>query len=72
MPFPIQVALPAGSALRYPEGMTQHKLDPIDQEIVQRLSHDARISNRSIAKEVGITEGTVRQRIKRLQKDGLI
>ncbi|WP_062121720.1 Lrp/AsnC family transcriptional regulator [Sphingobium herbicidovorans] len=52
--------------------MTQHKLDPIDQEIVQRLSHDARISNRSIAKEVGITEGTVRQRIKRLQKDGLI
>ncbi|NWK99059.1 Lrp/AsnC family transcriptional regulator [Sphingobium lactosutens] len=52
--------------------MSHHKLDAIDRRIVDILSHDARVSNRSIAKELGVTEGTVRQRIKRLQKDGLI
>lgn len=52
--------------------MSQFKLDPIDRKIVDKLSRDARISNRSIAKELGVTEGTIRQRIKRLQNQGLI
>lgn len=48
------------------------KLDDLDRGIVQRLARDARVSNRAIAAELGVTEGTIRTRIKRLQTDGLI
>lgn len=48
------------------------RLDKMDQGIVEKLSRDARISNRAIAAELGVTEGTIRTRIKRLQKEGLI
>lgn len=47
-------------------------LDRLDQGIVERLARDARISNRAIAAELGVTEGTIRTRIKRLQNEGLI
>lgn len=52
--------------------MSRHRLDPLDRQIVDKLSRDARISNRAIAAELGVTEGTIRSRIKRLQKEGLI
>jgi len=48
------------------------RLDRLDQGIVERLARDARISNRAIAAELGVTEGTIRTRIKRLQAEGLI
>lgn len=48
------------------------RLDTLDQGIVEKLARDARISNRAIAAELGVTEGTIRTRIKRLQKEGLI
>lgn len=48
------------------------QLDQLDQGIVERLSRDARTSNRAIASDLGVTEGTIRTRIKRLQKEGLI
>ncbi len=48
------------------------RLDKLDQGIVEKLSRDARISNRAIAAELGVTEGTIRTRIKRLQNEGLI
>lgn len=48
------------------------RLDKLDQGIVERLSRDARVSNRAIAAELGVTEGTIRTRIKRLQGEGLI
>ncbi|MFT4054404.1 MAG: Lrp/AsnC family transcriptional regulator [Novosphingobium sp.] len=48
------------------------RLDKLDQGIVQRLSRDARVSNRAIAADLGVTEGTIRTRIKRLQNEGLI
>jgi DNA-binding Lrp family transcriptional regulator len=51
---------------------TRNRLDPLDRNIVEKLSRDARISNRAIASELGVTEGTIRARIKRLQKEGLI
>jgi DNA-binding Lrp family transcriptional regulator len=47
-------------------------LDQLDQQLIDLLSRDARVSNRKIAAELGVTEGTVRGRIKRLQQDGLI
>ena len=45
----------------------RRKLDAIDRAIVARLSPDARTSNRQIAQELGVTEGTVRARIKRME-----
>jgi Transcriptional regulators len=47
-------------------------LDALDQQLIELLARDARVSNRKIASELGVTEGTVRGRIKRLQQDGLI
>lgn len=47
-------------------------LDDLDQQLIAILSKDARVSNRKIAIELGITEGTVRGRIKRLQSEGQI
>jgi Lrp/AsnC family transcriptional regulator for asnA, asnC and gidA len=52
--------------------MTRRKLDALDKSIVARLSSDARISNGHIATELGVTEGTVRARIKRMEQEKLI
>ncbi|HZU65567.1 MAG TPA: Lrp/AsnC family transcriptional regulator [Novosphingobium sp.] len=48
------------------------QIDELDRELITLLSRDARVSNRKVASELGVTEGTVRGRIKRLQQDGLI
>ena len=48
------------------------RLDELDRGIIDRLSRDARVSNRAIAAELGVTEGTIRTRIKRLQGENLI
>jgi Lrp/AsnC family transcriptional regulator for asnA, asnC and gidA len=50
----------------------KRKLDALDRQIVERLSQDARTSNRQIATEIGVTEGTVRARIKRMEEEKLI
>jgi Lrp/AsnC family transcriptional regulator, regulator for asnA, asnC and gidA len=47
-------------------------LDELDHKLIHMLAEDARVSNRRIAAELGVTEGTVRGRIKRLQQDRLI
>jgi Lrp/AsnC family transcriptional regulator for asnA, asnC and gidA len=52
--------------------MTRHKLDDLDKGIVSWLSRDARISNGHIARELDVTEGTVRARIKRMEQEKLI
>lgn len=52
--------------------MSSPQLDAIDRQLIEILSLDARVSNRKIATDLGVTEGTVRGRIKRLQQDGLI
>jgi Lrp/AsnC family transcriptional regulator for asnA, asnC and gidA len=48
------------------------RLDALDQRIVDHLARDARTSNRAIAEALGVTEGTVRARIKRMQDEGQI
>lgn len=53
-------------------GGSWQRLDALDRKIVEKLGRDARISNRAIAAELGVTEGTIRTRIKRLQNEGLI
>jgi DNA-binding Lrp family transcriptional regulator len=52
--------------------MASPTLDALDHQLIDLLARDARVSNRKIAAELGVTEGTVRGRIKRLQQDGLI
>jgi DNA-binding Lrp family transcriptional regulator len=46
--------------------------DEADVSIIGSLQNDARRSNRNIAAELGVSEGTVRARIKRLQDDRII
>ena len=48
---------------------SRRRLDAVDRAIVGRLATDARISNRQIAGELGVTEGTVRGRIKRMEEE---
>ncbi|HCS28088.1 MAG TPA: Lrp/AsnC family transcriptional regulator [Spongiibacteraceae bacterium] len=52
--------------------MSKRRLDELDQKIVSALARDARTSNRKIATELGVTEGTVRARIKRMEEEGQI
>jgi DNA-binding Lrp family transcriptional regulator len=47
-------------------------LDDLDRRIVDLLTIDARVSNRQIAAQLGVTEGTIRGRIKRLEDTGCI
>lgn len=52
--------------------MSLPQIDELDRQLIEILSKDARTSNRRIAADLGVTEGTVRGRIRRLQKEGLI
>ncbi len=52
--------------------MTTAQLDAVDRQLIDILARDARVSNRKIATDLGVTEGTVRGRIKRLQQERLI
>ncbi len=48
------------------------QLDDFDRQLIAVLARDARVSNRKIAADLGVTEGTVRGRIRRLQQEKLI
>ena len=47
-------------------------IDPIDCEMIRILQKDGRTPNTEIAKKIGISESTVRARLKRLIKEGYI
>src|SRR5687768_11021508 len=49
-----------------------HALDELDRKIIAVLAEDGRISNRKIAAALGVTEGTIRGRIKRLEDENCI
>src|ERR1700759_3671649 len=46
--------------------MKKVELDDLDLRIIERLGEDARVSNREIGREFGLTEGTIRARLRRL------
>ena len=48
------------------------RLDDIDRGIIQRLQYDGRLPFTQIAAELGLSEGTVRRRVKRLTESGLL
>ena len=45
-------------------------MDTIDLQIIALLGEDGRLSNREIARHIGMSEGTVRQRLGKLVKSG--
>lgn len=47
-------------------------MDEIDYKILEVLRMDARVTNNDIAKRVKLTEGAVRNRIRRLVQSGVI
>ena len=52
--------------------MTRYQLDAFDHQILEVLSGDVRLSNRKIAQSLGVTEGTIRGRLKRLQEENYL
>jgi Lrp/AsnC family transcriptional regulator for asnA, asnC and gidA len=46
--------------------------DETDRGIMRLLQIDGRLSNRAIAEELGVSEGTVRNRIRKLKEKGLL
>jgi Lrp/AsnC family transcriptional regulator for asnA, asnC and gidA len=49
-----------------------HTLDDLDRKIVAMLQRDGRTSNVVMARELGLSEGTVRKRVERLLGSGII
>ena len=47
-------------------------MDELDRKIIALLQLDGRASNAKIAREVGVSEGTVRRRLRRLVKDDMV
>lgn len=47
-------------------------LDETDVKILKTLSLDSRLSSRQIAKQCGVSIGTVLSRIRRMEKEGII
>lgn len=47
-------------------------MDSLDRQILDILRRDARTPYTEIAEQVGTSEGTVRNRVERLQEDGVI
>ena len=43
------------------------RTDEVDEQIMQLLRDDGRLSNREVARRLEISEGTVRQRLKKLE-----
>ena len=52
--------------------MVRRSMDELDRAIMEALSVDARTSNRRLAAQLDVTEGTVRARIKRMEDEGQI
>ncbi|MET0387464.1 MAG: Lrp/AsnC family transcriptional regulator, partial [Polyangiales bacterium] len=51
---------------------TTHELDAVDRGIVEALRADGRANNSAIAAQLGIAEGTVRQRVRKLTETGVV
>ncbi|SFI63133.1 Lrp/AsnC family transcriptional regulator [Jannaschia pohangensis] len=52
--------------------MPQHKLDPIDRQILSELQADGRMTNVELARRVGISAPPCLRRVRALEEAGLI
>lgn len=56
--------------LRFPDPVIP--LDATDLELIEALAEDGRRSNRQIARQLGVSEGTIRSRLRRLEEARLV
>ena len=56
--------------LDFPDPVVE--IDDLDREMLAHLVQDGRESNREIARQMGVSDGTVRARIRRLEEAGLL
>lgn len=47
-------------------------MDDLDHRLIAKLRHNARLSIADLAQELGVSRGTVTNRIARLERDGII
>ncbi|MDP3062717.1 MAG: Lrp/AsnC family transcriptional regulator [Chloroflexota bacterium] len=47
-------------------------MDELDRKVIKLLQADGRASNARVAREAGVSEGTVRRRLRRLIQDGVV
>ena len=47
-------------------------IDDIDEKIIELLQADGRQGNREIGRKIGVSETTIRQRLKRLKEENII
>lgn len=47
-------------------------IDPVDQALISRLRHNARESVATLAKRLGVSRGTVTNRLRKLEDSGVI
>src|SRR3954471_18466713 len=59
-------------ARAYHVRMSQIAFDETDERILEALQDDGRRSFRDIARQISVSEGTVRARVKRLQAAGAL
>ena len=55
-------------------GLCYHRymaLDKTDRAIIEALVEDARVSQRQIAAKVGVVQGTITNRLKRLESEAI-
>lgn len=52
--------------------MNANRLDDLDKQIISALTEDGRRPYRDIARELGASEASIRQRVARMTGDGLI
>jgi Lrp/AsnC family transcriptional regulator, leucine-responsive regulatory protein len=49
-----------------------YELDETDIRLLELLSENARLSNRELGQTIGMSDGAVKERIRRLEKDGIL
>jgi Lrp/AsnC family transcriptional regulator for asnA, asnC and gidA len=55
-----------------PGPVNKWDVDAIDRGILEYLQRDGRMAYTALAKELGVSEGTIRQRVSRLQSDDIL
>ena len=55
-----------------PDVPASRRLDELDRRILSELAADARLSNRELARRIGVAPGTVAERIDRLERSRAI
>ncbi len=52
--------------------MGKYRLDKVDRQILSILQQDGRIANNKLAEKIGLTTTPTLERVKRLEKEGII